>query len=339
MVVAIHSRGGLWHAWAELDDTARSPVTAVFFALTRAGTEWVLVFFVLSGFLVGGRVAERVSNHTFDIKRYAIDRITRIFTPFIPALLWSALVACIIGGSVSWLEFAGNLIGLQGVFVNAFAGNFPLWSLAYEIWFYVLAGAVAFFYTESGIRRIFAGFTIVLALAIFTKLSVVFLFTWLIGGATYWLLSKPRNRLMGWSGFILAGIGYILSQLTSETVSIDLSLWQQFMPSNDVAILILALGIALCLPVLSHWRPVSLVLQAVNRAGAGLAAFSYTLYLTHYPLLYLWEYYFPERYTTLGGDALAVYILRIASCVLFAWLLYLPFERQTGKLRGFLGNR
>ena len=31
---------------------------AVFFALTRAGTECVLVFFVLSGFLVGGKVIE-----------------------------------------------------------------------------------------------------------------------------------------------------------------------------------------------------------------------------------------------------------------------------------------
>jgi len=339
MVVAVHSRGGLWLAWGELDENSKSSVAAVFFALTRAGTEWVLVFFVLSGFLVGGKVTDRVINQTFDLKRYIVDRVTRIWMPFIPALVWSAIVAFIIGASVSWLGFAANLVGLQGVFVNAFAGNFPLWSLAYEIWFYVLAGASAVFCTTSGSRRLLAGLAIVIALGVFTKLSVVFLFTWLIGGGTYWMLSKPSNPTATWIGLILASTGYILSQLTSATVSIDLTTWQQFTPSNEVATLILALGIALCLPFLARWKPISPFLQALNQAGTGLAAFSYTLYLTHYPLLYLWGYYFPERYSTLEGEAISIYFLRIASCVLFAWLLYLPFEKQTGKLRTFLGNR
>src|ERR1035438_8094589 len=59
MVVATHARGGNWVEWARLDAACRTKVVAVFFAMTRAGSEWVTVFFVLSGFLVGGKVLDR----------------------------------------------------------------------------------------------------------------------------------------------------------------------------------------------------------------------------------------------------------------------------------------
>lgn len=93
MVVAAHARGGNWLEWGRLAEASQTKLVAVFFALTRAGTESVLVFFVLSGFLVGGKMIERLIDGTFDLRTYLIDRVSRIYTPLAPALCWSALVA------------------------------------------------------------------------------------------------------------------------------------------------------------------------------------------------------------------------------------------------------
>ena len=34
--------------------------------------------------------------------------------------------------------FIGNMFGLQTILVPSFGGNFPLWSLANETWYYIL---------------------------------------------------------------------------------------------------------------------------------------------------------------------------------------------------------
>ena len=333
MVVAIHSRGGTWVEWGRLAEASQTKIVAVFFALTRAGTECVLVFFVLSGFLVGGKVIERLGAGTFSLRDYAIDRFSRIWVPLFPSLVWSAIVAYWVGKPVSWADFGGNLLGLQVVWFHDFAGNIPLWSLAYEIWFYVLAGAAAVWIMSGTRGRIGAGFALVLGFAVFTRLGTEFLFAWILGAMTYWLCHRPRQLGLAIAGVGLMVLGYICSQLRTATVSVNTSGWVQFAPSAKVATLILSLGIALILPFLTQLKPGTKLGNSLNNLGGKLAAFSYTLYLTHYPSLYVWEYYLPERHRSIDIASVGLYILRITSCVLFAWLLYQPFEKQTGRVR------
>lgn len=176
MVVAIHARGASWVEWGRLAEASQTRLAAAFFALTRAGTEWVLVFFVLSGFLVGGKVIERVGGGTFSLHDYAVDRISRIWLPLIPALLWSAIVAYWVDKPVSWVGFGGNLLGLQLVFFRTFAENIPLWSLAYEIWFYFLAGAAAVWVMSGTRARSLAFLALGLGFTVFTRLKCEFLF-------------------------------------------------------------------------------------------------------------------------------------------------------------------
>jgi peptidoglycan/LPS O-acetylase OafA/YrhL len=98
----------------------------------------------------------------------------------------------------------------------------------------------------------------------------------------------------------------------------------------------LSLGMALLLPFLTQLKPKSMLGRWINDLGGKLAAFSYTLYLTHYPVLYVWEHYLPERINVINLMSIGLYLLRIASCVVFAWLCYLPFERQTARVRKWL---
>ena len=78
MVVVCHSRGYNWVDWGSLPRVDHTALIRWFFAVTRAGLEWVVVFFVLSGFLVGGGVIRRSLDRTFDVRLFAIDNIANL---------------------------------------------------------------------------------------------------------------------------------------------------------------------------------------------------------------------------------------------------------------------
>ena len=336
LVLLSHARGGLWVDWGRLASESKTVINAIFFAITRAGAESVLVFFVLSGFLVGGKMIERIRKNVFDIRIYLIDRFTRIWIPLIPALLWSAIIAHQVGKPLAWIDFFGNILALQGTLVKSFAENHPLWSLSYEIWFYFLAACLAVWIISIDQMRLISGFGLALGFAIFTKLEVVFLYSWLLGVLTYWLAKGAQNiriLLIG-LGFIISG--YIVTQLRSASVSIDKSFLLTYIPSAEVGTLAFSFGVSLSIPFITSLVPKSDIAAKLNTMGCRLAAFSYTLYLTHYPTLYFWEYMMPVRYSVVNLEAITWFALRIASCMLISWLLYLPFEKQTERVRQWL---
>jgi len=333
MVVAVHARGGVWVEWGRLEEASQTKLVAVFFALTRTGSEWVTVFFVLSGFLVGGKVLERVAKGSFDLRAYAIDRFSRIWMPLIPALMFTAGVAMYVGRPVSLFDFAGNLLGLQCSVCDNFAGNVPLWSLAYEIWFYVLAGCAAVAVTSRSHARLWAFLGMAVGFAIFTRLQIVFLFCWVLGALSYGFRVIERTGWLAVFGIFLLAVGCAISQIKSATVSVDMTSWARLVPSRDIGTLVLGLGLSLVVPFLTRLRPRNVFVSSVDRLGGKLAAFSYTLYLTHYPALALWVQFRPVRQEALNVVSFLWYLAMILTCLLLAWLIYLPFEAQTTTVR------
>ncbi|MDC1505565.1 acyltransferase family protein [Winogradskyella sp.] len=193
-VLAAHTRGFLFVEYNALISESKTTFTAAFFALTRMGSEAVIIFFVLSGFLVGGKSIERLNNGTFRNKDYIIDRMVRIILPLIPALLLTIICEFIASKSVSLIELVGNLFSLQGILVKPLSGNAPLWSLSYEFWFYLLL----FFVGGMLLSKVknwvwFLG--IVLVLIVFTVLNAAYLFCWIIGAAVYLYKSKKKSNL------------------------------------------------------------------------------------------------------------------------------------------------
>jgi len=93
------------------------------------------------------------------------------------------------------------------------------------------------------------------------------------------------------------------------------------------------------LPSLCLVRPASTAVAALERFGGRLAAFSYTLYLTHYPLLALWGWIFPGRHTQINLVSMLHFISAIGFCLFVAWMLYLPFEGHTAYVRNWLKTR
>ena len=74
LVLFSHSRNDFFVPFDQLPPEQRGLFAYVFYFLGRLGHEAVIVFFVLSGFLVGGRGLERIKNDSFQIGSYCIDR-------------------------------------------------------------------------------------------------------------------------------------------------------------------------------------------------------------------------------------------------------------------------
>ncbi|MES2692862.1 MAG: acyltransferase family protein, partial [Verrucomicrobiota bacterium] len=145
MVVCYHARPEHWPAWSTLPAAERTPGAAAFFFSIGMGTEAVAIFFVLSGFLIGGKVIRESRQGTFDAARFAVDRGVRLYVPLIPALALTVLCDKWLWPQEAgwrWAETLGNLFNLQGILVEPHRSNAVLWSLSCEFWLYVAAGSV-----------------------------------------------------------------------------------------------------------------------------------------------------------------------------------------------------
>ncbi len=67
IVLFSHSRNDFFVPYSDLPAEMKGYGTMLFYSLGRLGHEAVIIFFVLSGFLVGGRSIERIFNNSFKI--------------------------------------------------------------------------------------------------------------------------------------------------------------------------------------------------------------------------------------------------------------------------------
>lgn len=96
------------------------------------GPACVLLFFVLSGYVIGLTTTADFSRQ--EMIRYLIRRTIRL----VP-IYWIAIICSIpFATGDSWGTILGNALFLQGLTVPVITGNGALWSLSYEVIFYLL---------------------------------------------------------------------------------------------------------------------------------------------------------------------------------------------------------
>lgn len=332
MVVIAHTRGTVFVEYGALAIGEKTPIITAAYAFTRIANEAVVLFFVLSGFLVGGRALGRILAGSFRPTDYAVDRSVRILLPLIPALILTTVVRLIIDGYFNPAHFFGNLFSLQGVFFPVFGGNGPLWSLSYEVWFYVLAWAVGVISLNNKFHLV-ASCMVILVAMIFTSLAPVYLFCWMIGAFAY---VRRTTRFSGSAlvvSVFLSVYGVIAIQLGNDSVSVSVGLLKPFFPALAVSQIILSVGLALLIQQAINFVPKSRLVIRLDLLGTGLAAFSYTLYLTHFPILQLMEFYGLRQVKVINVWSLGIFFITVASCLIVALMFYWLFERHTDTLR------
>lgn len=320
-----HLRGGQWVDFASLPSAEQTQLTAICFQATRLGTESVMVFFVLSGYLVGGRVLRQAGDGRFDLADYAIDRTTRILLPLIPAcLLTAAIQGLALRQPVDILTVVGNMVGLNGAVVRTLRFNDPLWSLAYEIWFYVAAGAAAFVWTRRG--SLAAMLAVVAACGLLASMNAAYALFWALGAVAF-AFQPQRPGVAAMLGALLAVAGVALIQLTRATLSplVTLELHQ------SAGETLLCAGVALALPLLARaetpWLPGWA--RAAIAWGSGM---SFSLYLVHFPVNAALDLVWPKA-PAIDGASLAAFAGRLTIVLAASAAFWLVFERNTGALR------
>ena len=332
-VMASHFRGAFLEEYSLLPASQQNIFSFVFYTATRLGFESVLIFFVLSGMLVGGKSIDRIQNRTFKSRDYVIDRSVRILLPLIASLLLFLPIAHIMGISPSIWVWLGSLFSLQGIFTPPLFDT--LWSLSYEVWFYIIMLGLALVVSKYSRTKSLIGLGILfIGMLVFMKLKVEFLFIWIIGALTFVCYRNSRFRKnlfccsLLLSLILLAGL-----QLTSESHSgtTTSSEW-----ARTIISIAFGLVFAIFLQQIIHLKPKSKVAFKCNDIGTKLAAFSYTLYLTHIPVMELLRYLGAPKSPTLNLTSICLYAVWMIVAIAVAYIMYLLFEKNTPQVKKWI---
>jgi hypothetical protein len=77
----------------------------------------------------------------------------------------------------------------------------------------------------------------------------------------------------------------------------------------------------------------------LNEIGTKLAAFSYTLYLTHVLVLRMLEYYNVPKSESVDFISISWYIGELSIALLVAYVVYWCFEKRTAEVKGWIKTR
>ncbi|HEV2315043.1 MAG TPA: acyltransferase [Candidatus Acidoferrales bacterium] len=345
-VLVGHVRGLFFVDYHDLPH--HSPLVSAFYAATALGHQAVVVFFVLSGFFIVSSIADSFEQHRWSWTAYLVNRVTRLSLVLIPSLilcwildrigmamaatapLYQHPVANLFTDSIANLEtfrnFVGNLFYLQGILVQPFGSNAPLWSLSYEFWYYIifpLAICALVKRYRPTMRIVYLVLAILVTWFVGYVIASYFLI-WLLGGAI------AISRAVKWSPVRCSGA--MAATAIPFVLALGLSVAH---PLNSPFLMDAIVALAF-----SSW--IYTVVEAPEKSMSALyakparlfAGFSYTLYLTHFPFVFL------LRSRIIGSRSWNptfvhfVYALLItAGATLVAYLLALGTETKTAAAR------
>lgn len=353
LVVVNHARALVLADFPASASSGGIPMRALY-CFTGLGHEAVVIFFVISGFLVGGSTLQRWQQRGPDLRTYASARASRIYTTLVPALIvgialdsaglrWFnasgiyttmpeppiATITYVIASAMNLPAFLGNLFMMQGVLTQTLGSNGPLWSLACEWWYYCVFALGAYALTSAKGHRL-GWAAAACALAVLLPFSVMLWgIVWLIGVLTFRWVRSGAWRPHPLVGFALFALALAASRLTHGMSAIESHLFAAF--ARDFV-----LGLAYATALASASRLAhGLPFAAWHRQ---LAEFSYTTYLFHFPALLLicaaaaqsFGLHFAQRPDARG---VALLLAVIALVYAYCYAASLLTERHTPRVR------
>ncbi len=305
----------------------------------------VIVFFVLSGVVIA-----YAASRDMTLERFAFKRLTRLWSVVIPALFLTVLFDAI-GTRVNPEAYPVDYYNpvpvsemfLRGLtFTNEWQGlwqpvrlgtNGPLWSLSYEVGFYMLF-AVAFFLRGALRLVLLATLVLLVGLPILALLPA-----WLMGVLVWYADQKAKSSpMIDWMRAILGIVILVVFKVVSLPEALTGVTTDILAPYNHHAVLrysdevlwsmIIAFGIAIHLSGAKNIadRRASKPESALVSATRWIAGASFSIYVVHYPTLHLLDATLPE---TLPAYDLWLLTLTLAVCFCFATV----FERPLKKIR------
>lgn len=307
---------------------------------TEIGYSSVMIFFVLSGYVITYVALER-ENHLVD---FTVSRLARVYSVVVPALALTVFADILLlhvhpiyhsdellGGMPIYeykkipiyvlisLGFGNNILGAR---IPEFS-NGVYWSMCFEVYYYVIF-AFAFYLT--GWKRVSLVCIVLLAVGPGPLLRF---HLWLFGCGAYILQRRDLNVPIGWARVIFAAsLAFLVFDLATDLnlridALLNVGLHGEFRRLTGDTLTGLAVAINI-----GAARYARLELGQLGRLSAYFASFSFSLYLMHIPLLRLWTAYLhPNPVVNVGLVLVSV------------WLLGQITEKQKDNLRSFLSRR
>jgi peptidoglycan/LPS O-acetylase OafA/YrhL len=201
-----------------------TPLTGALYVLTNLGPGAVVVFFVLSGYWVGGSVFAADRRGTFRWSTYGIARLTRLWVVLLPALALTAVVdrigqslfsdRSIYAGDPAYhgvvpQDLAAHTTAPAAVgtafFVNTnlvptFGTDGSLWSLAYEASYYAILPLTLCAWRERRSLRAVGYVVLIAVIGVVGGFDVLmFLPVWLLGALVARYRAEISSQLTTWS--------------------------------------------------------------------------------------------------------------------------------------------
>jgi peptidoglycan/LPS O-acetylase OafA/YrhL len=337
MVVVQHCRGFILKDYSPGGGAAAK----LMYVLTGFSHQAVVIFFVISGYLVGGKVLRLLKRRPTDAeaRRFLVDRFSRIFIVLWPALALAGIIALVAPDALvlrtdTWAIGVGNVRAdttgptwaAASVLLNEMAAaspgwDNPLWSLAFEWTYYMIAAGFLFAFAR---RRSGFGFAVIayavalVVLSAVTRGKILGMFPFWLAGA---FASQVRGLRLPWLSTPL-----FLGALLASRV--------QVYPWPQDALVAAATAFLLA----DNWFREK---QPAPPAGHALASFSFSLYAAHFPVVLLGVALIqkagllPARLDPgMRGYGLILALVALAYAV--SWAFAQLTERNTGRLRDLL---
>jgi peptidoglycan/LPS O-acetylase OafA/YrhL len=304
------------------------------------GRESVVVFFVLSGFVI----AYTTERKNASLRDYCVARCTRIYSVALPLLLLGFMAAGLLVLSNQsplldfyqlgkpWLYLPLHLLFMGELWTVSEPPPLlaPYWSLGYEVWYYVLFGAA--FYLRGRRRLVVVGSLLLLA---GPKLWLL-LPVWLAGVRAYhWQKSHTIPRapaLLGWCTTLALLAAFKASGLDVSLRALALASWPFPGLPLKSADRFLADYLVCALVVVNFLCAKDADFRALLRIGKpvrALASYTFTLYLVHALVMRVWMIVYPHRRSDVGDVALLLALIAAAT-----WVIGQVTERRKGWFEG-----
>jgi len=320
--------------------------------LGHSGYYGVELFFVLSGFLIGGlllNIGPRLSQGSELLRFYARRWFRTLPNYYLFLLINLILILWVFPQAVPWARVSDYVVFLQTFAARRTFFFLESWSLCIEEWFYLLfpllVGIVLRFRKSFDFAFLFVGIGLYLGstlgrfgyamnpanswsedlrevvLVRFDALMTGILAAWLFRRHPGVFGRAPRLCAMAGAALLLA------CYCTLFWYHAD----NQTLFAKTVRFNLVSLGFGLLLPLAA--RTLATRRQWFNVSVESLARWSYSMYLVHLPLhRLLRERWFPQNQTSAfqGWMAFAVFIV---GTIAVSALVYRLYERPTTRLR------
>lgn len=340
----------------------------IWMAISCHGSTAVTVFFVLSGYMVGGGVLRSLRMGNWSWCDYAIARFTRLYVVLIPALLLTLLLdasgqalvpfsdayrvqvqsgvlfhaatpAFLVGPTVftddasifvSQTVFLGNLFFLQDLVCPVLGTNGALWSLSYEFWYYILFPCVMMVFHAPSLRARTAYVLLACGIAWLLGAKGLFLMiAWLAGAGMAWLVARLPAR--------------------PDPAWVRPMVWALF-AAGVLALAAFTIIGQVCSTLISAALTCAILWVETRASGDStswyarpiekLSDMSYTLYAVHYPMLFLIHaLWLGNQKLPYSSAGIATPLTIAGAAFIFAYGWWWLFERRTNEVRDFFRRR